>query len=100
MPSDGKTLTRLVVDNPATAETVPDTESLVTQKPKSLKSSFPTDRASCARATSRLGDSNININYAYGGLEEGTNAPVVIFGVAEVARAVTILDQLAAAARA
>jgi len=51
-----------------------------------------------ARAASRLGDSNININYAYGGLEAGANAPVVIFGVAEVGRAVTILDQLAAAA--
>src|SRR3989449_9252287 len=50
-----------------------------------------------ARAASRLGDANININYAYCGVETGTNAPLLIFGVAEVGRALTILEQVAAA---
>jgi len=51
-----------------------------------------------ARAASKLGDANINIHYAYCGVEPATNAPLVIFGVTEVGRAATILDQTAAAA--
>jgi hypothetical protein len=51
-----------------------------------------------ARAASKLGDANININYAYCGVEPSTNTPMVVFGVTEVGRAATILDQTAAAA--
>jgi len=51
-----------------------------------------------ARAASRLGDANININYAYCGIDASTDAPLLIVGVKEVGKAVTILDQLTAAA--
>jgi len=53
-----------------------------------------------ARAASKLGDANININYAYCGVEPSTNSPLVIFGVTEVGRAASILDQSVAAAAA
>ncbi len=55
-------------------------------------------QASLARVASRLGEANINIDYAYGGVEPGTNAPILIFGVKEVSRAAAILDEIAAAA--
>jgi hypothetical protein len=45
-----------------------------------------------------LGEKKININYAYAGIEPGSNAPVVIFGVAEVGQAAKILDEVATAA--
>jgi hypothetical protein len=45
-----------------------------------------------------LGKANININYAYCGLEPGTNAPLVFFGVAEVGKAVSVLEHVSAAA--
>jgi hypothetical protein len=45
-----------------------------------------------------LGEANINIDYAYCGLESGTNAPLVFFGVAEASKAAPILEQAAAAA--
>ncbi len=48
--------------------------------------------------TSQLGEAGININYAYCGGERGTNAPVLIFGVEEVGRAVKILDKAVATA--
>ena len=51
-----------------------------------------------ARVASRLGEANININYAYCGLESGTNSPLVFFGVSEIGRAAQILEQPAAAA--
>ncbi len=40
----------------------------------------------------------ININYAYAGVEPGTNAPLVIFGVADVGKAAKIMDEVAKAA--
>lgn len=39
-----------------------------------------------------------NINYAYCGLEPGTHAPMVFFGVSDVERAASILEQAAASA--
>jgi hypothetical protein len=58
---------------------------------------LPHGRGELARAASKLGDANININYAYCGVEPTTNATLVILGVSEVGRAATILDQTAAA---
>ncbi len=49
-----------------------------------------------ARVAYRLGEANISINYAYCGLEPGTNAPLVFFGVSDVERAVPILERAAA----
>jgi hypothetical protein len=93
-----ETVFRFVADNPTTAKTALDSERISYTEAEVAQVKLPHRPGELARAASRLGDANININYAYGGLELGTNAPMVIFGVAEVGRAVTILDQLAAAA--
>jgi hypothetical protein len=47
------------------------------------------------RAASQLGNANININYAYCGIEPKTNSPLVIFGVRDISKAVPILDEVA-----
>src|SRR5712692_7812114 len=62
------------------------------------ESQVPHRPGEIARVASRLGEANVNINYAYCGLEPGTNIPLVFFGVAEVGQAATILEQAAAAA--
>lgn len=98
LPSEGKGLFRFVADNPATAKTVLDAERLKYTEAEVAQAKLPHRPGELARAASRLGEANINISYAYGGLEAGTNAPMVILGVAEVGRAVTILEQAAAAA--
>jgi hypothetical protein len=99
IPFERKSMVRLIVDSPTTAKTVlhdqglPYTEAEVSQvrcsrnKPGEL-----------ARAASLLGDAKININYAYTGVDAIANAPVMIFGVADAARASSILDQAAEAA--
>lgn len=97
-PTGGESLFRFVVDNPTTAKTVLDTERLTYTEAEVALVKLPHKPGELARAASRLGDANININYAYGGVEPGTNAPLLIFGVAEVGRAVAILEQAAAAA--
>jgi len=98
VPFEGKSLVRLVVDNPATAKTVIDSEQLACTETEVAQVKLPHRPGELARAASRLGEANININYAYVGVEPGTNVPLLIFGVAEVARAVAILEQATAAA--
>src|SRR6266576_1400054 len=41
---------------------------------------------------------SININYFYCGADPNTNAPLIIFGVAEIGKATPLLEQAAAAA--
>jgi len=50
-----------------------------------------------ARVAARLGDEGINLNYGYSGAEPGANASFVILGVAEVGKALKLLEQAAAA---
>jgi len=97
LPSGGESLVRLVVDNPTTAKTVLDTQRLNYTEAEVVQVKLAHRPGELARAASRLGDANININYAYCGVEAGTNAPLLIFGLAEVGRALTILEQVAAA---
>jgi hypothetical protein len=98
--TEGKALTRIVVDTPVAAIKILDNERLTYTEAEVAQVKLPNRLGELARAASRLGEANININYAYCGLEAGTNAPLLVFGVAEVSRAVTILEQAASAAAA
>jgi len=99
IPSEGKSLVHIVVDNPTSAKTVLDSERLSYTENEVAQVRLPHRAGELARAASRLGEANININHAYCGLEPGTNTPVLIFGVSDVGRAATILDQTAAAGK-
>jgi hypothetical protein len=85
--------------NTTTAKTVLDTERLTYVEAEIVQAKLPHRPGEIARVASRLGEANININYAYCGLEPGTNTPLVFFGVAEVSKAAPILEQAAAAAK-
>ena len=98
IPIGGKSIVRFIVDKPTTAKTAFDSERVTYVETEIAQVKLPHRPGELARAASKLGDANININYAYCGVEPGTNAPLVFFGVAEVARAVPILEQAAAAA--
>jgi hypothetical protein len=97
-PIGGKSVTRFIVDNPPTAKTVLDSEQLTYVEAEIVQAKLPHRPGELARVASRLGEANININYAYCGLEPATNAPLVFFGVAEVGEATSILGHAAAAA--
>ena len=97
IPSERTTLVCIVVDNPAAAEQVLDREGINFTEVEVVQVRLPHGPGELARAASKLGEANININYAYCGVEPSTNAPLVIFGVTEVGRAATILDQTLAA---
>lgn len=98
IPAAKTILVCLVVDKSEAAETVLDSERISYEEAEVVQVKLPHGPGELARAASKLGDANININYAYCGVEPGTNAPMAIFGVAEVGRAATILDLASAAA--
>jgi hypothetical protein len=97
-PGEGKRQVRIVVDNPTTAKTVLDREHISYTEAQVAQVRLANRPGELARAAARLGEAKININYVYSGLESGTNAPVLIFGVADAGRASTILGETAAGA--
>src|SRR6266542_1193238 len=99
-PFEGKSLVRFVVDNPKAAKSVLDFQKLPYKEMEVVQTKFPHRPGELARAASQLGEANINIDHAYCGIDPGTNAPLLIFGVAEAGRAAKILDKVAAAAAA
>ena len=88
----------LVVDTVASAKTVLDAERLTYTENDVAQVALPNRPGELARVAGRLGEANININYAYGGIEPGTNNPLLFFGVTEASRAAQLLDQSASAA--
>jgi hypothetical protein len=98
IPGDEKSLVRFVVDNPTSAKSVLNSQKLRYTEAEVAQVILPHRPGELAHAASQLGEADININYAYCGIEADTNMPVLIFGVAEVGRAVKILDKAAAAA--
>jgi len=98
-PIGGKSVTRIITDNPTTAKTVLNSQQLTWTEADVVQVKLAHRPGEAARVASRLGEANINIHYAYCGLESGTNAPLMFFGVAEVGKAAPVLEQAAAAAK-
>jgi hypothetical protein len=97
-PVEGRSIVRLVVDNPSTAKSALDAQRASFTETEVAQVALPNRPGELARAAARLGEANININYAYAGVDPARNTPLLIFGVADVARAASILDEAAAAA--
>lgn len=87
-----------MVDNSATAKKVLDNEGLSYQETDVVQARLPHRPGELARAASRLGEADININYAYSGVDPSTNTPLLILGVTDAGQAAVILDRTAAAA--
>jgi hypothetical protein len=98
IPSEKTILVCIVVDEHGAAKAVLDSEGITYTEGEVVQVRLPHGPGELARAASKLGDADINVHYAYCGVEPSTNAPLVIFGVTEVGRAAMILDQTAAAA--
>jgi hypothetical protein len=98
IPSEKTILVCVVVDKPSAAEAVLDSGGIAYNEGEVVQVMLPHRPGELARAASKLGDANININYAYCGVEPSTNTPLVVFGVTEVGRAAAILDHTATAA--
>lgn len=97
-PFEGQSAVRLVVDDPVAANKVLDAEGLPYTEAEVAQVRLQHAPGELGRAASRLGEAQMNINYAYSGIEPGTNAPLLIFGVAHAAQAAAILEKVSAQA--
>ena len=93
----GKSLVHLILDNPAVARSILDFQKTDYTETEVARVTLTHRPGELARAASRLGEAGINIDYGYCGIEPGTNATFLIFGVAQADKAVNIFDQAAAA---
>ena len=92
IPSKDTILVCIVVDKPEAAKSVLDREGITFTEVEVAEARLPHGPGELARAALKLGEANININYAYSGVEPSTRAPLAIFGVTDVGRAASILD--------
>src|SRR5262245_28176688 len=93
IPLQGGSLVRFVVNDPATAKQVLDSERLSHTETEIAQVKLRNRPGELATAASKLGEAKININYAYCGVDPDSSAPVLVFGVAEVAQAAKVLEQ-------
>jgi hypothetical protein len=91
-----ESLVRIVVDDPATAKTVLGGLRMIFEETDVAIVRLPHKPGQLARACTRLGESRINIDYSYSGLEPGSDLALIVFGVDSLTKAAAVLDELAA----
>ena len=92
---EGQAMVRMVVDNPSGAKSALDAQRIYCTEAEVALVALPHRSGELGRAASLLGKADININYAYCGIDSKTNTPLVIFGVKEAGKAATMLDEIA-----
>ncbi len=97
-PSGGKSVIRIVFDDPTKARNVLDTERANYTEADVVQVKLAHRPGELARVAQKLGDASININYFYCGAEPNTNTPLILFGVADVHKAAPLLEQATAVA--
>jgi hypothetical protein len=97
-PHQGKSTVRFVTDNPTTTKTVLEGQRAAFTENQVAQTRLTHRPGELARVAARLGESHINIEYAYVGIEPGSNHPLLVCGVGDSARAAKILDEASAAA--
>jgi hypothetical protein len=92
---EGESLARLLVDDPASAKAVLGSLGMNFEETEVAAVRLPHRPGELGRAASRLGEEQINIDYSYCGLEPGSTSVLVAFGVDNLTRAASLLDELA-----
>jgi hypothetical protein len=93
---DGESLARLMVDDPASAKAVLSSLRMIFEETDVAIVRLAHRPGELGRAASMLGEKQINIDYSYCGLELGSALALVVFGVDNLTKAATLLDELAA----
>ncbi len=89
---EGQAVIRMVVNDPATAKKLLDADRIYYTETEVAQVTLPHRSGELSSAESRLGEAHININYAYCGTEPGSNMSLVVFGVTDAAKAVSLLE--------
>ena len=92
----GESLARFVADDMAGAKAVLGTLCMVFEETDVAVVRVAHRPGELGRATARLGEKQINIDYSYCGMEPGSTLGLLVFGVDKLTTAATALDELAA----
>ena len=93
---EGESLARFLADDTATAKAVLGSLRMNFEETDVAVVRLAHRPGALGRAASRLGENHINIDYSYCGLEPGSSLGLLVFGVDNVNKAATVLDELAA----
>jgi hypothetical protein len=93
---EGESLARFLADDMAGAKAVLGGLRMIFEETDVAVARLPHRPGALGRAASRLGENQINIDYTYFGLEPGSTLGMVVFGVDNLNKAATLLDDLAA----
>lgn len=93
---EGESLARFLVDDVATATTVLGSRRMIFEVTEVAAVKLKHRPGELARAASKLGEEQVNVNYSYSGLEPGSELALAVFGVDNLPKATTVLDELAA----
>jgi hypothetical protein len=91
-----ESLVRFLVDDPTSAKAVLGSLRMNFEETDVAIVRLAHRPGGLARAASRLGEKQINIDYSYCGLEPGSALGLLVFGVDNVTVAVALLDVLSA----
>lgn len=91
-----ESLTRILVDDPAAAKNELGKLGMIFEETDAIFARLPHKPGSLARAASRLGREQINIDYSYCGCEPGSAEVLLVFGVDSLTKGANALDELAA----
>ncbi len=95
---EGQSLIRMIVDDFESAKKLLDANHIYYTETEVAQVAIPHRSGELYRAASRLGEAHVNVNYAYCGTELGLKMSLVIFGVDDAAKAVSLLENIAEAA--
>ncbi len=95
---EGQSLIRMVIDDPATAKELLAANRIYYTETEVAEIALRHRSGELHRAASRIGEAHINISYAYCGTGPAPDVSLVVFGVNDVARAVSLLEEVAEAA--
>ena len=93
---EGESLARILVDDPAGAKVVLGGLRMIFEETEAAVIRLAHRPGELGRATSRLGEKQINIDYSYCGLEPGSTLVLAVFGVDNLTKAAAVLDELSA----
>ncbi len=92
---EGESLARFLADDLAAAKAVMAGLRTIFEETEVAVARPPHRPGELGRAAARLGENGINIDYSYCGLDPNANS-LLVFGVDNLKKASTVLDELAA----
>jgi hypothetical protein len=93
---EGESLVRFVADDMAGAKAVLGRLHMIFEETDVAVVRMAHRPGELGRAAARLGEKQINIDYSYCGLEPGSKSALTVFGVDNLTKAASSLDELSA----